>query len=120
MGGESLTTADLAAGAEAREQRPLEQGRAEAGPAPLLEAVEVDDLLARWDAVQAGFVDDPRRAVERADELVAEVMKRLAETFADERRALESQLEQGGELSTEDLRVGLQRYRAFFQRLLST
>lgn len=72
-----------------------------------------------WEGVQAGFVDEPRRAVEDADRLVASAMKRLAEMFAEERQHLESQWDRGDEVSTEELRVALQRYRAFFGRLLS-
>jgi hypothetical protein len=63
-------------------------------------------------------VDEPRRTVEQADELVAEVMKRLAEGFAAERERLEQQWGRGEDVSTEDLRLALQRYRSFFQRLL--
>jgi hypothetical protein len=64
-------------------------------------------------------VDEPRRTVEQADQLVAQVMQRLAEGFAAERERLEQQWGRGEDISTEDLRVTLQRYRAFFQRLLS-
>ena len=46
-------------------------------------------------------------------------MKRLAESFAAERETLEGQWGRGEDVSTEDLRVTLQRYRGFFQRLLS-
>jgi hypothetical protein len=72
----------------------------------------------RWTDVQTAFVDEPRRAVERADELVAEVIKRLADSFAQERAKLEGQWGRGDNVSTEDLRLALQRYRAFFDRLL--
>jgi len=57
--------------------------------------------------------------VERADSLVAEVMQELARTFAEERQKLEAQWGRGDNVSTEDLRVALQRYRSFFSRLLS-
>jgi hypothetical protein len=73
----------------------------------------------RWDQVQIGFVDDPRRAVQQADELVAHVMKSLAATFADQRSRLEAGLGREGDPNTEDLRVALRGYRSFFQRLLS-
>ena len=73
----------------------------------------------RWTEVQTGFVDDPRQSVERADGLVAEVMKRLAEVFADERSRLEEQWARGEEADTEGLRMALRRYRSFFDRLLS-
>jgi hypothetical protein len=80
---------------------------------------EAADLRKRWSDVQTGFVDEPRRAVEAADHLVADVMKRLAEGFAAERTTLEHQWDRGDSVTTEDLRVALQRYRAFFDRLLS-
>jgi hypothetical protein len=70
--------------------------------------------------VQVGFVDEPQRCIQEADELVAEVMQRLADGFARERRDLEARWASGGEASTEDLRVALQRYRSFFHRLLRT
>lgn len=87
--------------------------------APLLSPEEAKDFRARWDAIQVGFVDEPRRAVEQADSLVAGAMKRLAEMFADERAKLEGQWDRGGNVSTEDLRLALRRYRSFFGRLLS-
>jgi hypothetical protein len=73
---------------------------------------------ARWDAVQIGFVDDPKQAVKQADELVAQVMKSLAESFSRQRSTIEGGTG-GDDASTENLRVALQRYRSFFQRLLS-
>jgi hypothetical protein len=85
---------------------------------PLLADEELDGFRGRWDAVQVGFVDEPRGSVQQADALVAELMQRLAQTFSDERTSLESQWEQGADVSTEDLRVALQRYRSFFDRLL--
>jgi hypothetical protein len=80
---------------------------------------ESKDFHQRWTDIQTAFVDEPRRAVERADELVAEVIKRLADSFAEERSRLEGQWGRGDNVSTEDLRVALQRYRAFFDRLLN-
>ncbi|WBY02653.1 hypothetical protein PE066_03690 [Ramlibacter tataouinensis] len=77
------------------------------------------DFRQRWDQVQIGFVDDPRRAVQHADELVAQVMKSLAATFAEQRTKIESSLGRGEQADTEDLRVALRGYRSFFQRLLS-
>jgi hypothetical protein len=94
------------------------QGTPSAEPTPLFSEVDVTELRARWSTVQAGFVDEPRKAVEEADNLVASVMKRLAEGFANERANLEKQWDRGDSVSTEDLRVALQRYRSFFDRLL--
>ncbi|KHK93642.1 hypothetical protein LK12_01950 [Novosphingobium malaysiense] len=85
----------------------------------LFPPAEAESLRKRWDTVQTGFVDEPRRAVEDADALVASAMKQLAETFARERSNLEHQWDRGEGVSTEDLRMALKRYRAFFGRLLS-
>jgi hypothetical protein len=87
--------------------------------APLFSPEEAKEFRARWDAIQVGFVDEPRRAVEQADSLVAVTMKRLAEMFATERANLEGQWDRGENVSTEDLRLALRRYRSFFGRLLS-
>lgn len=80
---------------------------------------EAGQFRTRWTDVQGAFVDSPRSAVERADSLVAETMKRLAEMFSEERAKLEAQWDRGDNVTTEDLRVALQRYRAFFDRLLN-
>jgi hypothetical protein len=86
---------------------------------PLFSEFEVDQLRSRWDKVQADFVDSPRHSVQAADELVATVVQRITSGFADERTSLEKQWDSGANVSTEDLRVALQRYRSFFGRLLS-
>jgi hypothetical protein len=88
-------------------------------PTPLFPENEATNFRNRWTEIQAAFVDEPRRAVEQGDALVADVIKRLASSFADERSKLEGQWGRGDNVSTEDLRVALQRYRAFFDRLLS-
>lgn len=139
---EELTTADLAQGARSAEQRttdtpgprPVASERNVIGTernlaseaiahgddsTPLFPSGELDGLRTRWKGIQTAFVDEPRKAVEQADGLVAQAMKRLAEVFAEERSKLEGQWDRGDDVSTEDLRIALQRYRTFFQRLLS-
>ncbi len=102
------------------EPRAFDTGeRGAEGSAPLLSPDESDDLRRSWQSIQGGFVDEPRRAVEDADHLVAQTMQRLAEVFADERGRLEQQWDRGDDVSTEELRVALQRYRSFFGRLLA-
>lgn len=96
------------------------QGHSEAGSEPLLGGGETDEFRRRWESIQIQFVDEPRQAVEDADGLVAEVIRRLAENFSEERARLEGQWGRGEDVPTDDLRVTLQRYRSFFQRLLST
>ena len=100
---------------------PAPSGFAAAGanqPTPLFSESEVGNYRSRWNNIQTAFVDEPRRAVEDADNLVAALMKQLAEGFANERARLEKQWDRGDNVSTEDLRIALQRYRSFFDRLL--
>ncbi|HTE86774.1 MAG TPA: hypothetical protein VK821_18825 [Dehalococcoidia bacterium] len=97
-----------------------QNGAAAAGAqAPLLTEDKAAGFRARWDTIQASFVDEPRQSVEQADSLVAEAIKHLAEVFAKERSTLEEQWSRGDTVSTDALRLGLQRYRSFFQRLLA-
>jgi hypothetical protein len=87
--------------------------------AALVEPGEAAELQSKWTTIQVDFVDQPRDAVARADELVAQCMQQLATRFADERNRLEQQWSSGDDVDTEDLRIALRRYRSFFQRLLS-
>jgi hypothetical protein len=88
-------------------------------PAQLLADDELQSILARWKDIQAEFADEPRSAVHDADALVADLMRRLARMFATEREQLEARWAGGDDVSTEDLRRGLRRYRSFFERLLA-
>ena len=100
------------------EPETLDRAPAVSEPMPLFSISEMGDFRSQWSKIQTGFVDEPRRTVEDADKLVASVMQRLAEGFANERSGLEKQWDRGDNVSTEDLRVALQRYRSFFDRLL--
>ena len=80
---------------------------------------DITRLRNQWTDIQAGFVDEPRNAVKRADSLVGDVLKSLSDTFARERERLESQWDRDGDVTTEDFRMALRRYRTFFDRLLS-
>ena len=100
------------------EAETLDNAAAVSKPMPLFSESEMGDFRSQWNKVQTGFVDEPRRTVEDADKLVAAVMQRLAEGFANERSGLEKQWARGDNVSTEGLRVALQRYRSFFDRLL--
>lgn len=94
--------------------------RGEISDEGFLPSEQMDDLRGRWSDVQASFVDDPRTAVKQAHDLVTDVVDRLTETFTRERSGLESQWNGGGDADTEALRVALQRYRSFFNRLLGS
>jgi len=91
-----------------------------AGKSTLIPGDKAEGFQQRWSEVQTRFVDDPRDAVQQADSLVDEVMTSITKTFADERGRLEQQWSEGGDIGTEELRVALQRYRSFFERLLAT
>lgn len=89
-----------------------------AAAATLLEASEAEHLRTRWSEIQGKFVDDPRSSVQSADELVTEVIGKITKMFDDEHAGLENQWKQGNDVSTEDLRKALQKYRSFFNRLV--
>jgi len=95
--------------------REAQEGRSEA----LFPPAEITRLRAQWTEIQAAFVDEPRNAVKSADSLVGDVLKSLSETFSNERSRLEGQWDREGDVTTEDFRVALRRYRTFFDRLLS-
>ena len=133
MRNDKLSTTDFLATGERREENreiPVEDSSNVVGSyggaqmvkepeaSPLFPEHELQDFRSRWDQIQIGFVDEPRKAVQDADNLVASTMKRLAEIFSDERKNMEAQWDRGDDVSTEDLRVSLQRYRSFFNRLL--
>ncbi len=108
-------------------ERPIESRTEPAKPAPEVAKPGPEVLLGgeeasfrqEWESIQAGFVDEPRQAVEKADGLVTRAAQRLTDVFASERERLEEQWRRGKDVSTEDLRVALRRYRSFFDRLLS-
>ncbi len=107
-------------------QRPVDEGEMSPAQAddderaPLLPGDEAERFRRRWEDLQTGFVDQPRQTVEEANKLVGALMQQLTEGFSEERSSLESQWDSGDDVSTEDLRVALTRYRSFFNRLLST
>ncbi len=119
-----LSTADLAGAGVRRETEAgtavMERGEESEAQRTLLFSDEDSRRMhERWTSIQASFVDEPREAVRQADTLVAETIQRLAETFAREKASLEEQWGRGDDISTEDLRQALRRYRSFFDRLLS-
>ena len=85
----------------------------------LFEPTTLTQFNERWSEIQTGFVDEPRRAVQQADALVSDVINRIAGSFGSQRAELERQWDRGDNVSTEDLRLALQRYRSFFSRLLT-
>ena len=128
---EHLSTADIAAAADAQNMQqqqgaavpPMPRNEMDGGGeqlAPLFDSQLAQDMRGRWTQIQAGFVDDPRRAVQQADELVAQALQDLARSFARHRQEIEQEANAGDQQpSTENLRIALRRYRSFFERLLS-
>ena len=101
------------------EREPVAAAEPDDEGGPLLPEDQSERFTTRWQEIQASFVDRPRESVEEADALVADLMQRLAAGFSNEREGLEAQWDRGDDVSTEDLRVALTRYRSFFDRLLS-
>ena len=86
---------------------------------PLFPAQQCDALEKEWQAIQANFVDSPRKSVEQADGLVTKTIDTLSNSFGEMRSSLERSWEKNGDVSTEELRLAMQNYRSFFRRLLS-
>ena len=99
-------------------EAPIGVSTASPAAAALLGREESEHFRTHWNEIQGIFVDEPRAAVQQADALVSEVIEQITRMFTDERSALESQWNQGNDVSTEDLRKALQRYRSFFNRLV--
>jgi hypothetical protein len=127
-GKRKLHTDDIAGSAKPDSEKFNKVGRGDGNGSkadlePLFAGDVERDFRTRWRDIQSGFVDEPRPAVEKADQLVAELMQRLAQSFSEQRKNLEQQWEASektsDKISTEDLRVALTRYRSFFERLLS-
>ena len=104
--------------AEERSDQNKNSMRDDENSAPLFENNEAEQFRSQWLEIQSRFVDDPSVSVKDADELVANVIKNITRTFADKRTSMETQWK-SGDVSTEDLRVALKRYRSFFDRLLT-
>jgi hypothetical protein len=81
---------------------------------------ETDELRRRWEAAQAGFVDDPRRAVEQADEMVSAAVAALQAHIEQRREDLAETWRDGAQASTDALLAAFQRYRELFEGVLST
>jgi hypothetical protein len=101
---------------EQQEQRT--EGEQREDERTLFDDSELQSYRGRWEQVQSDFVDEPREAVQKADDLVSDLVEKLTSGFTQTRSGLEEQWKKGEEASTEDLRVAFTRYRAFFQRLL--
>jgi len=115
----SLSTADIAANGPPA-NRPMQTSNLDqSSNVPLFPQEDTQNLRSQWEKVQIGFVDEPKSAVAHADELVGATIQRLADSFAAERSKLEAEWDKTDNVSTEDLRVALRRYRSFFDRLLS-
>jgi len=91
----------------------------ESEPLPWLSVEEIDKLKSRWNSIQIKFVDEPHTAVEQADGLVTEALERIKQVFSDNRTILNEQWTNHQDISTEDLRIALQNYRSFLNRILA-
>ena len=127
---ESRAEAEVEGAAPDVEEETQSESRAEAdvqgaasdaeggGEGELFPANERNELEQKWNEIPARFVDEPRGSVEEANALVSDLMDRLVSSFSEQRERLEGQWERGDDVTTEDLRMVLMRYRSFFGRLL--
>jgi hypothetical protein len=116
---DARTTADIAKTTDGNERARTDGPASLFTPVSLFTEDEARDFRKGWEKIQTEFVDEPRGSVEKADQLVASTIKRLAEVFANERARLEQEWAKGDNVSTEDLRQALRKYRSFFDRLLA-
>jgi hypothetical protein len=118
--GDRASNGDRAQMPVAEDRRGQGNGANTAGDEADDELILIDDgdaFRSRWESVQIGFVDDPRRAVQDAQELLSSVVDELIDGF---RRNLDESLADNGDRSTDQLRHTFRRYRVLFERLLST
>jgi hypothetical protein len=83
--------------------------------ASLLGSLDTADIRNRFLDIQAGFVDEPRQAVEEAGRFVDDLLRQVADALHAQRGQLAGPT---AEASTEDLRLALRSYRQFVDRLL--
>jgi hypothetical protein len=81
----------------------------------LLGSLDAGDIRNRFLDIQAGFIDEPRQAVEEAGRFVDDLLRQVADALQQQRGQLAGATE---EASTEDLRLALRAYRQFVDRLL--
>jgi hypothetical protein len=81
----------------------------------LLGSLDAGDIRNRFLDIQAGFIDEPRQAVEEAGRFVDDLLRQVADALQQQRGQLAGATE---EASTEDLRLALRAYRQFIDRLL--
>ncbi|MEW9548463.1 hypothetical protein [Nonomuraea sp. NPDC050783] len=77
------------------------------------------EVQARWRDLQAGFVDDPSDAVQRADGLLGEVVESLTSSLTSRTAALRERWKDVEAPDTEQLRQALREYRNVLERLLA-
>jgi hypothetical protein len=83
--------------------------------ASLVGSLDTDGIRNRFLDIQAGFVDEPRQAVEEAGRLVDDLVQQVADALREQRGQLAGATDEG---STEDLRLALRAYRQFVDRIL--
>jgi hypothetical protein len=114
---EGLPEPATAADTPAAQQTPAaaDTPAAAGASASLLGSLDAADIRARFRDIQAGFVDEPRQAVEEAGRFVDDLVRQVAEALKAQRGQLAGATAEG---STEDLRLALRAYRQFVDRLL--
>jgi hypothetical protein len=110
-GAPAATDAPATAGAPAATDAPATAGTS----ASLVGSLDADGIRNRFLDIQAGFVDEPRQAVEEAGRFVDDLLQQVADALREQRAQLAGATDEG---STEDLRLALRAYRQFVDRIL--
>ncbi len=107
--------ADAPAEAPAATEAPAAADAPAADPPALLGSLDAGEIRNRFLDIQAGFIDEPRQAVEEAGRFVDDLLRQVADALQQQRGQLAGATDEG---STEDLRLALRAYRQFVDRLL--
>jgi hypothetical protein len=113
--GADATAAPPVADPPAEAPAAVEAPAAAEAPEALLGSLDTAGIRNRFLDIQAGFIDEPRQAVEEAGRFVDDLVRQVADALQQQRGQLAGAT---AEASTEDLRLALRSYRQFVDRLL--
>ena len=72
---------------------------------------DMSDFHTRWSQLQSDFIEDPRQAVKKAEQLVVEMLDHVTKSMRERMTTSSGDVEAKGD--TEHLRLTMQRYKQF-------
>jgi hypothetical protein len=72
---------------------------------------DMSDFHRRWDQLQSDFIEEPREAVKKAEQLIVEMLDHVTKSMRDRMKATQGE----GKADTEHLRLTMQRYKEFIR-----